>query len=73
MSPSRTDPRGNGLGGEPHETTPGPDTDATVLRAVTEAQRRCLMALRAGGTIVDAAFQRVEEELDWAELQDTAP
>jgi CPA1 family monovalent cation:H+ antiporter len=26
------------------------------------------MALRADGTIGDAAFQRVEEELDWAEL-----
>ena len=26
------------------------------------------MALRAEGTIGDAAFQRVEEELDWAEL-----
>jgi hypothetical protein len=24
--------------------------------------------LRADGTIGDAAFQRVEEELDWAEL-----
>ncbi len=26
------------------------------------------MALRADGTIGDAAFQRVEEELDWTEL-----
>jgi len=26
------------------------------------------VALRANGTIGDAAFQRVEEELDWAEL-----
>jgi monovalent cation/hydrogen antiporter len=26
------------------------------------------MALRDDGTIGDAAFQRVEEELDWAEL-----
>lgn len=49
-------------------TATGPDTDATVLRAVTEAQRRCLMALRSDGTIGDAAFQRVEEELDWVEL-----
>ena len=32
------------------------------------AQRRRLVALRADGTIGDAAFQRVEEELDWAEL-----
>jgi CPA1 family monovalent cation:H+ antiporter len=26
------------------------------------------MALRSDGTIGDAAFQRIEEELDWAEL-----
>jgi hypothetical protein len=38
------------------------------VRAATEAQRRRLVALRADGTIGDAAFQRVEEELDWAEL-----
>jgi Na+/H+ antiporter len=44
------------------------DADATVVRAATEAQRRRLVALRADGTIGDAAFQRVEEELDWAEL-----
>ncbi len=42
--------------------------DAAVVRAATEAQRRRLVALRADGTIGDAAFQRVEEELDWAEL-----
>jgi CPA1 family monovalent cation:H+ antiporter len=42
--------------------------DASVVRAATEAQRRHLMALRADGTIGDAAFQRVEEELDWTEL-----
>jgi CPA1 family monovalent cation:H+ antiporter len=39
-----------------------------VVRTATEAQRRRLVALRANGTIGDAAFQRVEEELDWAEL-----
>jgi CPA1 family monovalent cation:H+ antiporter len=44
------------------------DDDAAVVRAATDAQRRHLMALRADGTIGDAAFQRVEEELDWAEL-----
>ena len=38
------------------------------MRAATDAQRRRLVALRADGTIGDAAFQRVEEELDWAEL-----
>ncbi len=42
--------------------------DADVIRAAGDAQRRRLLALRADGTIGDAAFQRVEEELDWAEL-----
>lgn len=44
------------------------DADEAVVRAATEAQRRRLFELRADGTIGDAAFQRVEEELDWAEL-----
>ena len=44
------------------------DADAAVVRAATAAQRRRLVALRADGTIGDTAFQRVEEELDWAEL-----
>jgi monovalent cation/hydrogen antiporter len=44
------------------------DADAAVVRAATDAQRQRLVALRADGTIGDAAFQRVEEELDWAEL-----
>jgi CPA1 family monovalent cation:H+ antiporter len=38
------------------------------VQAATDAQRRRLVALRSDGTIGDAAFQRVEEELDWAEL-----
>jgi CPA1 family monovalent cation:H+ antiporter len=44
------------------------DEDVEVVRAATEAQRHRLVALRADGTIGDAAFQRVEEELDWTEL-----
>jgi CPA1 family monovalent cation:H+ antiporter len=44
------------------------NADAAVIRAATEAQRHRLVALRSDGTIGDAAFQRVEEELDWAEL-----
>jgi CPA1 family monovalent cation:H+ antiporter len=44
------------------------DADAAVVLAATKAQRQRLVALRADGTIGDAAFQRVEEELDWAEL-----
>jgi CPA1 family monovalent cation:H+ antiporter len=46
----------------------GSEADASVVRAATEAQRRRLVALRDDGTIGDAAFQRVEEELDWTEL-----
>ena len=42
--------------------------DAAVIRTALDAQRRRLVALRADGTIGDAAFQRVEEELDWTEL-----
>ncbi|MEA2563424.1 MAG: monovalent cation/hydrogen antiporter [Acidobacteriota bacterium] len=48
--------------------TDGQKADGLVVRAVTEAARRRLVALRADGTIGDAAFQRVEEELDWADL-----
>src|SRR5829696_2000793 len=44
------------------------EADAAVVRAATEAARRRLVAIRADGTIGDAAFQRVEEELDWADL-----
>src|SRR5215210_2804730 len=44
------------------------DDDAAVVRAAFEAQRRRLMALREDGTIGDAAFQRIEEEMDWMEL-----
>jgi CPA1 family monovalent cation:H+ antiporter len=39
-----------------------------VARAAAEAERRRLEALRADGTIGDAAFQRVEQELDLGEL-----
>jgi CPA1 family monovalent cation:H+ antiporter len=43
-----------------------PDED--VVRAAMNAERQRLLALRAEGTIGDAAFQQVEQELDWAEL-----
>ena len=42
--------------------------DAAVVHAATQAQRHRLVQLRADGTIGDAAFQWVEESLDWAEL-----
>jgi CPA1 family monovalent cation:H+ antiporter len=65
-----------GVPGEPAATsladTDGdgraPSSDVEVIRAATAAQRHRLVALRDDGTIGDAAFQRVEEELDWAEL-----
>jgi CPA1 family monovalent cation:H+ antiporter len=44
------------------------EADVAVVRAATEAQRQRLGALRADGTIGDAAFQQVQEALDWAEL-----
>ena len=44
------------------------DADVAVVRAATDAQRQRLAALRADGTIGDAAFQQVQEALDWAEL-----
>jgi CPA1 family monovalent cation:H+ antiporter len=57
--------------GAPEEAaadTDGREADAVVVGAATEAARRRLLALRADSTIGDAAFQRVEEELDWADL-----
>jgi monovalent cation/hydrogen antiporter len=52
---------GNGAAAEP-------DADSEVVLAATEAARHRLVAMRADGTIGDAAFQRVETELDWADL-----
>jgi Na+/H+ antiporter len=49
----------------------GPDGDGAVgelLRSAVAAQRRRLVELRDQGTIGDDAFHRVEEDLDWAEL-----
>jgi CPA1 family monovalent cation:H+ antiporter len=48
--------------------TSGEAADIAVVRAATDAQRKRLLELRASGTIGDAAFQRIQEELDWAEL-----
>ena len=45
-----------------------PSADADTLRAAIAAERQRLSELRANGTIGDDAFQQVEEELDWAEL-----
>ncbi|MFP2910606.1 cation:proton antiporter [Pyxidicoccus sp. 3LFB2] len=63
----------------PHGATAGDgralDVDADIVRRATSAERQRLLALRADGTIGDAAFQRVEQELDLEELdlQQLAP
>ena len=44
------------------------EADADVVRAAAAAERQRLHALRADGTIGDAAFQQIEQELDWQEL-----
>jgi CPA1 family monovalent cation:H+ antiporter len=55
--------RGNGEPSGDGAANPG-----HLLRRAVEAERQRLSALRADGTIGDDAFHRVEEELDWAEL-----
>jgi monovalent cation/hydrogen antiporter len=45
----------------------GGDLDR-VHQRIHSAQRRTLSELRSSGVIGDDAFHRVEEELDWAEL-----
>lgn len=42
--------------------------DVDVVRTAAAAERQRLTSLRADGTIGDAAFQQVEQELDWEEL-----
>jgi CPA1 family monovalent cation:H+ antiporter len=42
--------------------------DAAVIRVATAAERKRLIALRDNGTIGDAAYQQIEQELDWEEL-----
>jgi len=54
----------SGATGPPGE----PSEYADTLQAATTAERRRLSARRADRTIGDDAFHRVEEELDWAEL-----
>ena len=50
---------------------PRPSYDELRLRAIAR-QRQTLDRLRADGTIGDEAYHRLEEEIDWAEL-DAAP
>ena len=63
----------NGDGAGDRQRPPSADeaafsADAAIVRTATTAERQRLLALRADGTIGDAAFQRVEQELDWEEL-----
>ena len=61
---------GGGDGGPTDATKPRDSfsADVDVVRAAMAAERQQLSALRADGTIGDAAFQQVEQELDWTEL-----
>ncbi len=54
-----------------HEPQAATKYDELRLRAIA-AQRAALHRLRAGGEIGDEAFRRIQEELDWSEL-DAAP
>jgi CPA1 family monovalent cation:H+ antiporter len=65
---NRAAPEGPGPNSSSSSEAANADDDSVVIRAATEAQRRRLVALRGDGTIGDAAFQRLEEELDWSEL-----
>jgi monovalent cation/hydrogen antiporter len=68
-----------GYGHAPHGTAASDgrafNVDAAIAHRATSAERQRLLALRADGTIGDAAFQRVEQELDLEELdlQQLAP
>jgi CPA1 family monovalent cation:H+ antiporter len=44
------------------------EAEAAITRRVAAAERERLVALRENGTIGDAAFQRIEQELDLEEL-----
>jgi CPA1 family monovalent cation:H+ antiporter len=44
------------------------EDDIAVLHAALRGQQQRLLALRADGTTGGAAFQQLEEELDWMEL-----
>jgi CPA1 family monovalent cation:H+ antiporter len=51
-----------------HEGPDGAGELDRVHQRIHSAQRRTLSELRSSGVIGDDAFHRVEEELDWAEL-----
>jgi CPA1 family monovalent cation:H+ antiporter len=41
-----------------------------IYRGAIQAARQAILAMRARDEIGDAAFHRMEEELDWLELAD---
>jgi len=51
-----------------HAARPDAASTAHPTRQALEAERRAVHDLRARGIIGDDAFHRIEEELDWAEL-----
>jgi CPA1 family monovalent cation:H+ antiporter len=57
-----------GDGGRSYLAEVDRSTEADAVRAVMAAEREKLIALRAQGTIGDAAFQQIEQDLDWTEL-----
>jgi CPA1 family monovalent cation:H+ antiporter len=59
---------GNGGGSDGGALTGWPSADVEIVQAATTAERQQLVSLRADGTIGDAAFQQIEQELDWTEL-----
>ncbi len=58
----------DGARSEDEPARPLAPDDAAAISVATSAERRRLLALRASGTIGDAAFQRLEQELDLEEL-----
>jgi CPA1 family monovalent cation:H+ antiporter len=59
------------VAGNPETPQAATDHDRLRLQAVRH-QRRVLEELRSRGEIGDEAYHRIEEEIDWAEL-DAAP
>jgi hypothetical protein len=60
------------LATNPFQPQAGSEHDRLRVKAIA-AQGRVLAELRCDGRIDDDAFHRLEEELDWAELNAAAP
>ena len=56
----------------PDDAQAATDYDRLRLKAI-KLQRKTLERLRIEGTIGDEAYHRLEEELDWAELEASPP